>query len=199
MQLFNGDCLEVLRGLPDNCIDLVVTDPPYMQVTTGGGLGSRPHYKELDGISSNFDLHILEELERVQKQTNIYIFCSKQQIKQYLEFYDGKNFDLLTWHKRNPLPACGSSYLPDTEYLLFFRDPGVPIFGTYETKHKFFVTDLNAKDKAKYGHPTIKPLEIIENLVINSSIRGGVRARPVYGERNHGCGVQETRARLCGN
>ena len=24
-----GDCLEVMRGLPDNCIDLVLTDPPY--------------------------------------------------------------------------------------------------------------------------------------------------------------------------
>lgn len=173
MQLFNGDCLEVLRGLPDNCIDLVITDPPYMQVTTGGLRSKRTYYSEIDNISNNFDLRVLEELERVQKQTNIYIFCNKLQIRQYLEFYDGKNFDLLTWHKRNPLPACGSSYLPDTEYLLFFRDPGVPIFGTYETKHKFFITDLNKADKTKYGHPTIKPLEIIENLVINSSIRGG--------------------------
>jgi DNA modification methylase len=28
-ELINGDCLEVLRGLPDNSIDLIFTDPPY--------------------------------------------------------------------------------------------------------------------------------------------------------------------------
>jgi len=28
-QVVQGDCVEVLQGFPDNCIDLVVTDPPY--------------------------------------------------------------------------------------------------------------------------------------------------------------------------
>lgn len=27
--LMKGDCLEVMKGIPDNCIDLVLTDPPY--------------------------------------------------------------------------------------------------------------------------------------------------------------------------
>ena len=27
--LFHGDCLEVMRGIPDGAVDLVVTDPPY--------------------------------------------------------------------------------------------------------------------------------------------------------------------------
>ena len=29
MQLFNDDCLKVLPTIPDNSIDLVLTDPPY--------------------------------------------------------------------------------------------------------------------------------------------------------------------------
>ena len=28
-KIINGDCLEVLRKLPDESIDLVVTSPPY--------------------------------------------------------------------------------------------------------------------------------------------------------------------------
>ena len=28
-QLLQGDCLEVMRGLPDNSVDAVVTDPHY--------------------------------------------------------------------------------------------------------------------------------------------------------------------------
>ena len=29
MQLFNGDCLEVMKDIPDNSVDMVLTDPPY--------------------------------------------------------------------------------------------------------------------------------------------------------------------------
>ena len=29
MKLYNGDCLEVMKELPDNSIDFILTDPPY--------------------------------------------------------------------------------------------------------------------------------------------------------------------------
>lgn len=32
-----GDCVKILRELPDKCIDLVVTDPPYDISVIGGG------------------------------------------------------------------------------------------------------------------------------------------------------------------
>ncbi|MBF4381454.1 site-specific DNA-methyltransferase, partial [Vibrio anguillarum] len=32
VQLFNADCLSYLKTLPDNSVDLVLTDPPYFQV-----------------------------------------------------------------------------------------------------------------------------------------------------------------------
>ena len=28
-QIICGDCLEVMNGFPDNCIDTIITDPPY--------------------------------------------------------------------------------------------------------------------------------------------------------------------------
>lgn len=38
-KIINGDCLEVLRQLPDNSIDLVVTSPPYnLKNSTGNGM-----------------------------------------------------------------------------------------------------------------------------------------------------------------
>ena len=48
------------------------------------------------------------------------------------------------------------------------------MYGSYETKKKYYVTPTNKKDKDKWKHPTIKPLEIIENIVINSSKQGDV-------------------------
>ena len=33
----NEDCMEVLKRLPDNSVDLIVTDPPYLIEKCGGG------------------------------------------------------------------------------------------------------------------------------------------------------------------
>ena len=38
-ELYNGDCLEVMSQLPDKCVDLVVTSPPYnLKNSTGNGM-----------------------------------------------------------------------------------------------------------------------------------------------------------------
>ena len=47
--------------------------------------------------------------------------------------------------------------------------------------HKYWITDINTNDKRKYGHPTIKPLEIIKQLITNSTQRGGVVIDPYLG------------------
>lgn len=59
-RLFNGDCLELLRALPDNSIDLVVTSPPYCM---------NKEYEEGNDISVFTEAHklILPEVIRVTK------------------------------------------------------------------------------------------------------------------------------------
>ncbi len=40
MELYNGDCLEMLKKIPDDSVNLVLTDPPYniaVKITPGGG------------------------------------------------------------------------------------------------------------------------------------------------------------------
>lgn len=79
MQLYNGDCLEVLRGLPDNCIDLVITDPPYNMESNGSGcFGKDGHFRDIDDIVNGYNPEILGELDRVMKATNIYILFKKR-------------------------------------------------------------------------------------------------------------------------
>jgi DNA modification methylase len=181
IKLYNDDCLKIIKGIPDKSIDLVVIDPPYDFMTkhkssnyTGAGafgkLGRNYHGElEKDNMIYGINEDVLKELIRVMKKINIYIWCSKEQLFKYMKFFNNYNFDLLCWHKSNPVPTCNNKYLSDTEYLLFFRENGVKIFGSYATKKKYYVTPINKEDKNKYNHPTIKPLEIIKNLIINSS------------------------------
>ena len=178
LDLLRGDCLKHLKFIGDNEIDLVVTDPPYQIENRGGGLytqADKQYVKELEDIKNGFSEDILDELCRVMKKINIYIWCSQKQIPFLLKYFvDGKkcNWNLLTWHKTNPVPACGNKYLTDTEYLLFFREKGVKLYGSFETKFTYYVTPLNQKDKRLYKHPTIKPINITKNLIINSSQEG---------------------------
>ena len=100
---------------------------------------------------------------------------------------------MLTWHKTNPVPACGNKYLTDTEYILFFREKGVKIYGEFKTKFTYYITPLNQSDKKKYGHPTIKPINIVTNLIVNSSLENGIVFDPFMGS-----GTTAVAAKECG-
>ena len=198
LELYNGDCLEVMKQLPDGSVDLVVTDPPYLIETSGAGIykqADKQYVKELNGIKDGFSEQVLDELCRVMRKINIYIFCSQKQIIPLLDYFVEKkkcNWNLLTWHKTNPVPACGNKYLTDTEYILFFREKGVKINGEYNTKFTYYVTPLNTADKKLYGHPTIKPVEILQNLIVNSSNPGDVVLDPFMGSGSTGISCNNT-------
>ena len=186
-KIYNEDCLEGLKRIPSGSVDLVLTDPPYLIETTGGGMYSKPdkeYVQELKDIKDGFDTHILDELCRVMKKINCYFFCSQKQIIPLVEYFcknKGCNWNLLSWHKTNPVPACGNKYLTDTEFILFFREKGVKLFGSYETKRTWYATPLNKEDKDMYKHPTIKPVNIIQNLIVNSSSKEDIILDPFMG------------------
>ena len=185
---------------------MIVTDPPYeIKESCGGGtFGSknRGYLKELDNanLTRGFDYDILHEFVRVMKSVNIYVWCSKDQIRKYIDFFEDLNCstDLLTWHKTNPVPTCNNKYLSDTEYLLFFREKGVKVFGTYSTKRKYYVTPTNKNDKKLYSHPTIKPLDIIQNIIINSSEENATVLDPFMGSGTTGVACLNTNRKFIG-
>lgn len=182
----NIDCMEGLRSIPDNTVDLVVTDPPYdIHAGKGGGcFGNRQAYQDIEPLSNGFSEEVLDELCRVLKKVNIYIFCSQKQIMPLLDYFvtrKGCNWNLLTWHKTNPVPACNNKYLTDTEYILFFRERGVEVFGDYKTKFTYYITPIDQKTKKQYGHPTIKPVNVVENFISNSTKPGAVVLDPYMG------------------
>ncbi len=202
-KIAHGDCLSLMKKLPDNSIDLVVTDPPYdVHAGKGGGaFGNRSSFKEIDFMSNGFDKSILDELIRVMKKVNIYIFCSQKQIPLLINYFaveNNCNWNLLTWHKTNPVPACKNKYLSDTEFIFFAREKGVPILGEYKTKKTYYVTPLNTKEKKLYNHPTVKPQEILQNLIVNSSNENDIVLDPFMGSGSTGVAAINNKRRFIG-
>ena len=163
--------------MPDGSVDLIVTDPPYsIEETNGRGImkgSDHPYQRQLESgrFTESIDLSILNEFVRVLKKINVYLWCNKAQIYDYLTFFvkeRGCNFEILVWAKQDPIPFCGTHYLQDKEYCLYFWETGAHIKAPFDRARTVFLTKKNVEDKKKYGHPTIKPEAIIENLILNS-------------------------------
>lgn len=183
-KIYLGDAYKLIKEIPDKSIDLIVTDPPYEieGIHSSGILSNRTDdstsfHKELQDneLDKGIDLSILDDFCRVMKKINIYIWCNKQQILPYLKYFvDGKkcSYDILVWCKENPIPFCGTHYLVDKEYCLYFWEQGAPVHIPYNRGRTYFISKTNTNDKNDFGHPTIKPIEFIETLIENST--GGV-------------------------
>ena len=177
--IYNEDCYKAIKEIPDKSIDCIYTDIPYLY-DKGGGCGSSDLAKRirvvrdeyLVNIKDGIDFKILDEFIRVMKKINVFIWCSKLQILDIMKFFVDKHdcfFEILTWNKTNPTPATNNTWLPDIEYCLYFREKGVTLNDGYELKSKWYDSPINKRDKDKFAHPTIKPIELVKRHLLHTT------------------------------
>ncbi len=123
-KVYNMDCLELMREMPDKSVDAILTDIPYGKVNRNdNGL------RELDKANADivtFDMEELSaELYRVCKG-NIIIFCGTEQLSTIREYYNDKGTTrVLVWEKTNPSPMNGEHvYLSGIELAVWFKPKG---------------------------------------------------------------------------
>lgn len=183
--IYLGNSYELIKDIPDKSIDLIITDPPYEFGTGGVGTGifkgrntKEDTYQQIaeTDLGKGIDTKILTEWVRVMKKINIYIWCNKAQIYDYLDFFVKKlgcNWEMLIWEKSNVPPFASGHFLKDKEYCLYFWEKGVKLNIDYESGKTVIHGKVNIEDKKQFGHPTIKPIEYIKKLIEISSARGG--------------------------
>ena len=92
MDLYCGDCLDYMKSLSDNSIDLICTDPPYdVHVEAKAGSFGRAfdnnvswgQQNTIDHIINGYDIDAYnKEFVRIMRGINIYLWCNKAQIPQ---------------------------------------------------------------------------------------------------------------------
>lgn len=193
-EIYNMDCTQGLLELisTNQKADLIVTDPPYLIKSIHSGYKNeleksiRNYNNELidNGLTSGVSNELFKLLWDCVHKPNFYFFCNRAQIQQYLDFFVTKNkcsWEMLIWHKTNVPPLYSNKYLCDKEYIMHFRKGASCHPSTYQKAKTVFVGTTNKKDKLLYGHPTIKPLEIIKTLIENSSYEGDLVLDPFMG------------------
>lgn len=147
IRLYNGDCMEWMKSVPDNYYELAIVDPPY-----GIGISSNPvrqlHKKKMwdNAIPNNDYFH---ELFRISQNQIIWG-------GNYFLDYLGNTQCFIIWDKKQPvdfsLAMCEMAWTS-------FSKPA-----------KIFTSSV-LKEKGKI-HPTQKPIQLYEYLLTNYAKQG---------------------------
>ena len=117
----------------------------------------------------------LTSCKRIMKVFNAYFFTNKSLLKDYIAFAEANNYlwDLLIWAKPNPVPLNNQHYLIDKEYCVYIKEKGAT-FNTKEGFKRYFTIKSFPIGLKEFAHPTVKPIEFIEDLLLISSNVGDV-------------------------
>jgi DNA modification methylase len=196
--IYNEDSYKAIKEIPDKSIDCIYTDVPYLYQKGGASptlLGQRmaKMRETLSDISDGFDYIIMDDFIRVMKKINIFIWCSKAQILDIMNYFSkfNVNYEILVWCKENPVPK-NNSWLSDIEYCLFFREKCFPLNEGYYLKSKYYVSPLNKSDKDLFNHPTIKPLELVKRHLLHATKPNDIVADFFLGSGTTCVGAMET-------
>lgn len=178
LELYNEDCRDIIKSLPDHSIDLILTDPPYNLAPYSTGNMKFEWRSEINNDVAQWDeipiepIEFVNEIKRILKPTgNVFIFTSYNLLGKWHEAFDKEfdTFQFMVWHKTNPVPNIRkSSFLNSCELIVCFWNKGHTWnFSTQNEMHNFIENPIcMGKERLKNPkHPTQKPVAILEKII----------------------------------
>jgi site-specific DNA-methyltransferase (adenine-specific) len=188
-KLHQGDAVEWLAGLPDESIDLIVTDPAYESLEKHRKVGTPTRLAKSKSSSNEwFEIfphsrfpELFVEMHRVLKRdAHCYMMCDQETMfvaKPIAEKAGFKFWKPIVWDKVSI--GMGYHYRARYEFVLFFE------------KGRRKLNDLGVPDvlqckRVLKGYPTEKPPELLGIFIRQSSDPGQLVADPFFGSGSTG-------------
>lgn len=171
-----ADCLDILKQLPDKCVDLVLTDPPYNV--------SRPNNFQTMGSAARIgmdfgewdkDFDITGWIEPMSKtlteNANVVIFNAWENLSDIKKACEANNISIkrcLVLNKANPAPF--------NKDRMFVNDVEFALWGVYNSKNKPTGWTFNRRNPVEKCvidttvqdveiHPTQKDIKVFSKLI----------------------------------
>lgn len=194
IELYNGDCIEEIKKVDTNTVDLIVTDPPYFLGMTHNG--KKGAFQDL-AICRPFWKQLAEEFDRVLKDDGeFYIFTDWRGYAFYYPIFSSvlpvKN--LIVWDK---ISGAGNFYSYTHEFIIYGTKCNKNKRGTNVWREKSFASGAKTTNGEKV-HPTQKPVELIEKIILNSSETGGVVLDTFMGSGTSGVAAKRNGRKFIG-
>lgn len=186
--LENENCFSFLKKIPDNSVDLFLTDPPY-EVSRSTNFQSgdlKGNYTDRFRVSMDFgdwdngfsglDIVVSEAYRILKKGGTFICFYDLWKLTILKEYFDNAKFKqirFIEWVKTNPVPLNSKrNYLTNArEIAVLGVKVGKPTFNS-EYDNGIYQYPI-CHDKGRF-HPTQKPLVLIENLIVKHSNSGDI-------------------------
>lgn len=196
--IYHRSCLEGLKDLPDECVDLLFTDPPYYQYRAQNVEGLKNHKDvvtefDFDGFKSEeeylqFLEEVLVECFRVCKPgASGYLWCGDDFVSYINRMVERVGFQfrkVIHWHKTNPFPAIYTRkmYANSMEMMVHFSK-GTPKTWNHKTVNEMhnFIQAPICMGKERSIHKTQKSLRVCMPFIEISSQVGDLVLDPFMG------------------
>jgi len=206
IKLHLGDALKEVKKLDSNSVDLILTDPPYnlgifmKNRSTNLSALRENHFsgKEWDDLEeedwkNNMELLFIELSRVLKKGGTMIVFMAIIKLETIIKIAEKNKFYYKTtgiWHKKNPMPRNKDlHFINSTESWLYFTNQTKT--GTYnnnnKTIHDFYESGLTPAGEKKFGgHPTQKPLALMDHLISILSNKNDTILDPFMGSASTG-------------
>lgn len=181
IQLYNADCLEKMKDIPDGSIDLVLTDPPYgMNYQSARRIDKSKWKPKIANDELPFIWWIKQAADKLKDGGCLISFC---RFDSWDDFYRASELAGLevkaeiVWDKMNhgtgDLKGC-----PGFRHeIAVFATKGRFIFHNKRPQSLFATPRVNP---TSLQHPNEKPVALMEWLVEHYCPMGGGSIRPIY-------------------
>lgn len=222
-KLLLGNCIELLGKMPDNSVDIVLTDPPYNISQEAKSL-DRSQFKnrKMRRMSSvSLDYGNWDKMERAEfLDFTREWFCECARVLKpggaFVSFFSTQDISLLawigeecdvryrtffTWVKQNPMPSIyRRNYLSATESVFIGskgREGWTFNFTTQEEMRNIFIYP----NKSVYGetdHPNEKPVPLLKHFLRIHTNKGDTVLDPFMGSCSTGVACLELERNFIG-
>ena len=213
MTLMNGDCLELIKQIPSNSVDLILIDPPYEISRPTNFQSGEETGRDTDRFRISMDFGewdknftglevVIKEGYRILRQGGTMIcFYDLWKIETLKNLYDSNKFKqvrFIEWMKTNPVPINSK-----INYLTNAREVAVSaIKGSKPTFNSSYDNGLYSypicAGKERTIHPTQKPLSLITDLVLKHSNEGDMVLDCFMGSGTTGVACKNTNREFIG-
>lgn len=174
-EVIQGDCLEVMKDMPDKSVDMVLTSPPY---NIGKMHSNSLQFGSYDGNDmkeedyQKWQIDFLDECFRVLKDTGSMFYNHKIRIKDGVGIHPMKwilqsNFILkqeITWDMGKSANSDKIRFFPYSERIYWLvKNPKTKINNIENLSDVWRVVPTNKRKDI--GHIAVMPTEIAERII----------------------------------
>jgi site-specific DNA-methyltransferase (adenine-specific) len=188
---FNCDNRLIFAKLPDESVDLIITDPPYKDYQSHRPV-AKPKVKAVEARHFDLDFFARESHRVLKRGHHLYCFCDHltfPDIRGALEDAGFTYKNCLVWVKNNHGSGdLRGNWAPQHEFIIFAtKGKGNPLQGRRKSNVLLKRTRdggigfYNKVSNYRFLHGTAKPVELLRSLIQSSSLVGDVVFDPYGG------------------